>query len=76
MNSLSSTFWSTKNGRVEDSDFAHFFEDGTKVKITSKIKPHLGKLILKFGHHVRGHTLITLAHEGTYLVCKMLTTVM
>ena len=24
---------------------------------------------------VWGHTLITLAHKGTYLVCKMLTTV-
>ena len=24
----------------------------------------------------RGHTLITLAHKGTYLVCKMLTTVL
>ena len=23
---------------------------------------------------LRGHTLITLAHKGTYLVCKMLTT--
>ena len=25
---------------------------------------------------IRGHTLITLAHKGTYLVCKMLTTVL
>ena len=25
---------------------------------------------------IRGHTLITLAHRGTYLVCKMLTTVL
>ena len=25
---------------------------------------------------VRDHTLITLAHKGTYLVCKMLTTVL
>ena len=25
---------------------------------------------------LRGHTLITLAHKGTYLVCKMLTTVL
>ena len=25
---------------------------------------------------LRGHTLITLAHRGTYLVCKMLTTVL
>ena len=25
---------------------------------------------------VRGHTLITLAHKGTYLVCEMLTAVL
>ena len=25
---------------------------------------------------IRGHTLITLAHKGTHLVCKMLTTVL
>ena len=31
---------------------------------------HSGKL------QVRGHTLITLAHRGTYLVCKKLTTVL
>ena len=41
MNSLSLTFRSTKNGKVEDSDSAHFFEDGTKVKILSEIKSHL-----------------------------------
>ena len=41
MNSLSSTFRPTKSGKVEDSDFAHFFENGTKVKIPSEIKPHL-----------------------------------
>ena len=25
---------------------------------------------------IRGHTLITLAHRGTYLVCKMLTAIL
>ena len=33
--------FSTKSKKVEDSDCAHFFEDETKVKIPSDIKPHL-----------------------------------
>ena len=27
--------------KVEDSDSAHFIDDGTKVKIPSKLKPRL-----------------------------------
>ena len=38
--SLSSPL-STQTEKVEDSDFTHFFEDGTNVKIHSEIKPPL-----------------------------------
>ena len=33
----------TLGQKVEDCDFAHFFEDGTKGKVPSKIKPPLLK---------------------------------
>ena len=33
--------FSIKSERVEGSDCAHFFQDETKVKIPSDIKPHL-----------------------------------
>ena len=39
---------------------------------------HSGQFCIKFlfCYLIRDHTLITLAYKGTYLVCKMLTTIL
>ena len=50
---------------------------GSKKSEWSTYSPHQDDGVKTIGTVViRGHTLITLAHKGTYLVCKMLTTVL
>ena len=34
--------------KVENSDFAHFFEDGTKKKVSSEIKPPISYVAAHF----------------------------
>ena len=49
--------------------------EGLSVVVSSPEKNH-NKNVSLLHCSLRGHTLITLAHRGTYLVCKMLTTVL
>ena len=55
------------NGQDEKAKYQNMKEKAEKMSLRPNIvsKPK-----------GRGHTLITLAHRGTYLVCKMLTTVL